>query len=197
MEKDEARRMLLNCRKAMSEEMRKKAGTLLSQHLIAFPLIAEANLPVFLYHPQGTEADVRPAILALLENGRTVGLPRVEGDDLVFLQIRSLENDLEEGAYHLMEPRRQCQKLPADEGVCIVPGLGFDRRGGRIGHGKGYYDRFLNAHPALVRIGAAFFCQTVETLPMDVSDAAMDWLATERGVYQIGKERKAYERDVR
>jgi 5-formyltetrahydrofolate cyclo-ligase len=65
--------------------------------------------------------------------------------------------------------------------------LGFDRTGGRIGYGAGYYDRFLEKYPDLRKIGLAFSCQEIEKLPLDNTDVLMDTIITEEGiVYKEG-----------
>jgi 5-formyltetrahydrofolate cyclo-ligase len=65
--------------------------------------------------------------------------------------------------------------------------LGFDRKGGRIGYGAGYYDRFLSKNPGLRKIGIAFACQEVDNLPVDENDIRMDAIITEDGmVYPDG-----------
>ncbi len=57
--------------------------------------------------------------------------------------------------------------------------LAFDRRGHRLGYGAGYYDRFLSAHPQLMKIGLAFSCLEMEELPVETSDIAMDMIVTD------------------
>jgi 5-formyltetrahydrofolate cyclo-ligase len=59
---------------------------------------------------------------------------------------------------------------------------GFDRTGGRIGYGAGYYDRFLAKNPNLRKIGIAFSCQEYENLPVDENDIPMDYIITEEGI---------------
>jgi 5-formyltetrahydrofolate cyclo-ligase len=62
----------------------------------------------------------------------------------------------------------------------LVPGLGFDARGGRLGNGGGFYDRLLAAMPATAaRVAAAFSAQLVETVPMGTHDQYVDLIVTE------------------
>jgi 5-formyltetrahydrofolate cyclo-ligase len=63
--------------------------------------------------------------------------------------------------------------------------LGFDRAGGRIGYGAGYYDRFLSKNPGMRKIGIAFACQEVERLPVDENDIRMDVIITEDGIVYL------------
>jgi 5-formyltetrahydrofolate cyclo-ligase len=64
--------------------------------------------------------------------------------------------------------------------------LGFDRAGGRIGYGAGYYDRFLSKNPNLQKIGIAFACQEFDGLPVDENDIRMDYIITEDGIVYQG-----------
>ena len=65
----------------------------------------------------------------------------------------------------------------------IVPGIAFDRNHNRIGYGKGFYDRYLNAHPHLVKLGIAFDIQLVDRIPAEECDCRMDMVVTEKIVY--------------
>ncbi|MDF2567683.1 MAG: 5-formyltetrahydrofolate cyclo-ligase [Oscillospiraceae bacterium] len=92
------------------------------------------------------EVDTHKLIRHALDNGKAVAVPRcIDGTSLMqFYLINSLD-DLEPGSFSVLEPIvDRCKKI--DEfvhSVCIVPGLGFDMKGYRLGYGKGYYDTFL------------------------------------------------------
>lgn len=75
---------------------------------------------------------------------------------------------------------------PAEVGVVLVPGLAFDRRGNRLGWGKGYYDQLLPRVPQAIRVGVTLERRMVEAIPVEEHDVAMQWLATERGVQSAG-----------
>ncbi|MNI15577.1 5-formyltetrahydrofolate cyclo-ligase family protein [compost metagenome] len=89
--------------------------------------------------------------------------------------------------------------LPVPD-VVFVPGLAFDRQGGRLGYGKGYYDRLQAswkqdsgfALKPPVWIGLAFSQQLVPEVPMDGHDAYMDMLITEEGIFHCREENKPW-----
>lgn len=72
--------------------------------------------------------------------------------------------------------------------VCLIPGLAFDRQGGRLGRGKGYYDRFLGfaaTKTKVVKIGVGWSSQIAEELPMDVHDQRVQFICTEEKVLEV------------
>lgn len=102
--------------------------------------------------------------------------PKVVGDDLVFHEVRNFPADLEKGAYGIMEPRDGLREVGIGEvDVFLCPGLGFDLQGGRIGRGKGFYDRMLaRARPDALKVGVCFSHQLVDEIVMDAHDVRMD-----------------------
>jgi 5-formyltetrahydrofolate cyclo-ligase len=90
------------------------------------------------------------------------------------------------GHFGLREPRETAPLVElAAVSAFIVPGLAFDRAGGRIGWGRGYYDVTLAAaNPQALRIGIAFECQLVEQVPRDPHDIHLHYVVTEAAVYR-------------
>lgn len=110
---------------------------------------------------------------SLLERiGRIWLFPRVEGNELVFYRVKKLGKDLKVGAYGILEPRKGLLKYDvADIDLFLCPGLGFDLSGGRIGRGKGFYDRVLErAKPGAVKLGVCFGYQLVNQWEMATED---------------------------
>lgn len=105
------------------------------------------------------------------------------------LTIHALEEPLERHPFGYLQPRPDA-KLIARDGieVVLVPGLLFARDGGRLGHGKGYYDQLLSSfHPRPYLIGATVDRRVVDRLPMTHRDVWMDALATETGVVEVSR----------
>lgn len=133
------------------------------------------------YYPLGTETNLLPLAEKALALGKTAAFPRVEGKEMEFYKAASLE-EFQEGSFHVMEP---VSRIPAAEPgrTVLVPGLGFDRRGNRMGYGGGYYDRYFARYPECFKIGIAYEVQLVEGLEPEMHDISMDAVVTERGVY--------------
>lgn len=143
----------------------------------------EAAEVIFGYYPLGKEVDCRPFLNRALRDGKRVALPRTgAGFQMDFYEITSLEY-LEEGSFHVSEPPGHCPLLEREDGVAIVPGVVFDKKGSRYGYGKGYYDRYFARFPNLERMGLAYEHQMEEALETAETDIKMHRIYTEEGCY--------------
>ena len=102
--------------------------------------------------------------------------PRIEAGELVFHEVRDFGADLEKGAFGIMEPKVHLPRVGiADVDVFLCPGLAFDPTGGRIGRGKGFYDRMLQmARPDALKVGVCFGFQLVDGIVMEEHDVRMN-----------------------
>jgi 5-formyltetrahydrofolate cyclo-ligase len=119
-----------------------------------------------------------------LAAGKRVGLPvtLMEERRLEFREVGDLDHDLEvRGSFNIPEPREHCRAIaPQSADLVLVPGLGFDRRGYRVGYGGGFYDRFLSTLPGAATAGLCFDLQVVEAVPTAPGDVPVEWLITDR-----------------
>jgi 5-formyltetrahydrofolate cyclo-ligase len=130
--------------------------------------------------PTRTEPDIWDAVLAASAEGRTIYLPRYDSevDRYVPAQVTDLSRELRVGTHGIREPSESCpigNGMPLD--LILVPGVGFSPSGGRLGRGRGYYDRMLADLPG-VRCGVAFDLQVISELPLEPHDAGLDYLVT-------------------
>ncbi len=144
---------------------------------------------VMAYTSKEKEVNTAPLIAALLRHGNPVVVPIIVKAD-ISLRLSYLRDFsvLVPSTFGVPEPIGS--EIPAkgeEVDTIILPMLGFDRTGGRIGYGAGYYDRFLEKYPALRKIGIAFAFQEIDRLPLDENDVRMDYIVTEEGiVYTAG-----------
>ena len=106
--------------------------------------------------------------------------------DLDLFHVDAPETELEPGAFGIREPLpSRCAPASLDEvDFVLVPGVVFDARGGRIGHGAGYYDRLLaRCGPGTRLVAAAFEVQVVDEVPMEPHDRRVALVVTELRVY--------------
>ncbi|MDD3193068.1 MAG: 5-formyltetrahydrofolate cyclo-ligase [Oscillospiraceae bacterium] len=128
------------------------------------------------------EVDTKALIEEALQSGKKVAVPYcIDGTRRMdFYYIRSLA-DLAPRTFGVLEPvAERCEKLTdAQNSVCIVPGLAFDRHGFRLGYGKGYYDRFLSGYTGF-KIGIVYEGCLRQRLPHGYYDVPVDLLVTEK-----------------
>jgi 5-formyltetrahydrofolate cyclo-ligase len=127
------------------------------------------------------EIDPAELVRAGMALGQIVYFPRVVGRDLEFLACSPVS--LRPGTHGVAEPAEGPVLEPAGADVLfLIPGLGFDPSGARLGRGGGHYDRALAHHPAALRIGLACEAQILSSLPRDPWDQPMDAIVTERRI---------------
>ncbi len=111
--------------------------------------------------------------------GKKIALPRVEEDKITFYELSSTKS-LIKGRFGIMEPPPYEKMSKID--LLIVPGIAFDKKGNRLGYGKGFYDRLLSGKRTF-SIGLAYSFQLLENLPHDKYDKRLDAIASEDGVH--------------
>lgn len=130
---------------------------------------------ILMYHSLPDELDTR-RFLAKWKDRKRFFLPRVNGAVLEILPYD--ETRLEIGSFHIEEPQGD-NVYPVDEiEMIIVPGVAFDRKGNRLGRGKGFYDKLLQQAKAM-KIGVGYEFQLVDELPSEPHDISMDIVITE------------------
>lgn len=178
-EKRALRRRILRDRDAAESAVRRGWSEAIAGRLMARPEMQRART-VHLFASFGSEVDTLPVVRRLLETGRRPVLPVVvrEAWTMEHAAISGLE-DLVPGFKGILEPAGQCPRVaPAEIDLVVVPGLAFDRSGGRLGYGGGFYDRFLAECPA-PRVALAFSLQVVDAVPRDARDLPVDLVITE------------------
>ena len=135
------------------------------------------------------EARTRHALPQAIATNKSIIVPFCVDGELELFHLESMD-ELEIGMYKILEPREDLRDVaskrvgPKDLDLILVPGVGFDARGGRTGHGKGYYDKLLeNAKPETPLIALAFECQMFDEIPMQTHDIFMTKVVTEDKVY--------------
>jgi 5-formyltetrahydrofolate cyclo-ligase len=146
--------------------------------LRAWPVYREART-VASYLPFGSEADLAP----LHGDGKRFAAPRTPARGRT-LRFHALGGPLERHRFGMDEPRADAEVVDDDAfDLILVPGLAFDRFGGRIGYGGGYYDAWLATVPTQVpRVGIAHPALLAARLPHEPHDAPLSHLALPGGV---------------
>ncbi|MGD9705438.1 MAG: 5-formyltetrahydrofolate cyclo-ligase [Acidimicrobiia bacterium] len=177
-EKTELRTLVRARRNALSvHERAEKSARLCKEIAARYPLTGT----VMSYLAFGSEVDLSAVHDAVLAAGGRLLVPRVEKPRIVAVELVPEEEAVVSG-FGITEPTGP-EIDPGVIDVVLVPGLAFDRRGGRLGYGAGYYDQFLTrVSSATPRVGTCFSAQLVDRVPTEPHDELVDVVITERGV---------------
>jgi 5-formyltetrahydrofolate cyclo-ligase len=208
----------LAARGRLRSEARQKLDAAIQAHLRRL-LSFDASTAIAGYRAHGTEVNIDDLLAQAVERGVHIYLPRTLPDRrLEFCRIVSMDSSCAPGRYGILEPvhplgPRESGRVPGQDpgreaideirptnreqepavdvslDVLLIPGVAFDRAGGRLGFGMGYYDRTLASligRPT--RIGIAYECQIAPEIPMDAWDQRMDWVVTEAGIWREGRD---------
>jgi 5-formyltetrahydrofolate cyclo-ligase len=125
-----------------------------------------------------------PDVLDPWPADKRIALPRVSGLDLTFHRVAS-RAELQAGSFGILEPSAEAPAACDKFDLILIPGLAFDRHGGRLGRGKGFYDRFLAAARG-TRAGVCFDDQIVGKVPTGPHDLRVDFVVTPSAVFRCG-----------
>jgi len=147
---------------------------------------------VMWYVDAASEVRTRHTLPKALTHGKQVVVPWcvVETNELELFLLEEM-SELVEGAYKILEPRSELRSLPAKRvtpnelDLVMVPGTAFDLHGGRMGQGKGYYDRLLaHARADAPLVAIAYDCQIFDEIPVAPHDVFMDKVITEQRIIE-------------
>ncbi len=179
MNKSEARQYVKGQIAKMSEPEKEWASDAIVDQVIALDVFKKAK-KVFCFISVDNEPNSRELIGLSLALEKRVSVPRTKGSDMSAIIITPY-TDFYKNKYGIEEPLKGQEEFDFD--LIIVPMVGFDQLD-RLGHGKGFYDKFLStgkAHDA-IKIGIAFDCQEVAGLEVDPCDVPLDMVVTEKRV---------------
>ena len=177
----------LGLRNNLSAGERKQKSQEIWEHVKGDPKYQAAR-EVLVYMDYRSEVMTTGLVEELLaDTSKKVFAPKVEGMHIRFDEIKSLD-ELKKGYQGIREPEENPEKrFTPDmaarlEAVVLVPGAAFDRQRGRIGYGKGFYDRFFSDYGEVYGIALSFSCQIAKEIPMEPHDRRPDIIVTENGI---------------
>lgn len=179
--KNQLRSRAKELRRGLSVREKKAMDTAVLKRIISSPAYRQCRT-LLTYVSTDIEVDTRALIEYAVSDGKRVAVPKCIPNSVLmdFFYIKSI-NELSPGTFSVPEPADGGSPLKNFKGaLCIVPGLVFDMKGFRLGYGKGYYDRFLAAHPHMRLMGLCYCKCTVQSLVSGRFDRPVDLLATEK-----------------
>jgi 5-formyltetrahydrofolate cyclo-ligase len=182
-----ARRKLAEVAKHFSTSERALASEAICARLYEQSIWKQARSILFFW-PMPSEPDLRPAIEEALSAGKLVALPRYLAAEKKYIACRVTHTvrDVLPGHYGIGEPNVSCPEIALNElDLFLVPGVGFSPSGGRLGRGKGYYDRLLTGVQGL-KCGVAFDWQVTFDFPLEQHDIRLDCILTPTRWLSVG-----------
>ncbi|MCD7971160.1 MAG: 5-formyltetrahydrofolate cyclo-ligase [Candidatus Azobacteroides sp.] len=178
--KDKIRKEIAWHKKEYTPEIKKKLSTLIFSQLELLSQFINAQ-KILLYHSLPDEVYTHDFI-EKWKDKKEIFLPIVEGTILTLGKYHSREK-CRNGSFGILEPSDKEEIRLSDMDLVIVPGIAFDKKGNRLGRGKGYYDKLLCACPVF-KIGVCFDFQVREDIPFNNNDIPMDIIITENHLYK-------------
>ena len=192
-EKSELRQLIKTKLAALSAEEAAERSLRAAENFISLPEYDRADI-VLAFLSMGEEIRTETLIGSALAAGKLVAVPRMErslekGRSIVFIPLPRDYRSWPRDRFGIPEPPKSSPALAWEEfasrrTIVATPGLAFDRSGGRLGRGAGYYDRFLASARAagpLIACGFCYSIQLVDAVPINETDAPVDIVATEDG----------------
>ena len=170
MQKKELRKLIRQRKAEHTAEEKAEMSARICRQVLTDPHWAKANT-VFLYHALTDEVDTTILIDAAMQEGKTVLLPVIDGDDL---RLKIHTGATQTGSYSIQEPIGEEFTCYKEIALAIVPGMAFDKKGNRLGRGRGFYDRTLPKLAEAYKIGLCFPFQFLERIPSEAYDIKMD-----------------------
>ena len=170
MQKKELRKLIRQRKAEHTAEEKAEMSARICRQVLTDPHWAKAN-NVFLYHALTDEVDTTMLIDAAMHEGKTVLLPVIDGDDL---RLKIHTGATQTGSYSIQEPIGKEFTCYKEITLAIVPGMAFDKKGNRLGRGRGFYDRTLPKLVEAYKIGLCFPFQFLESIPYEAYDIKMD-----------------------
>ena len=181
MDKNSQRKAALAARKSLSPEERAEKSRIICRRLLELDAAKGSGI-IMSYMAAGTEADMAVFNEEIKKRGGRLALPLSYPGGI--MEART-GGRLIKGRYGIYEPEKESSESvdPEDISLVIVPCVGFDSEGRRLGHGAGYYDRFLPKCRNALKAAAAFEAQRLPEVLTESSDVKLDMAASEYKIY--------------
>ena len=180
MNKSEQRRSVKELRASFTEDYRKNADQRITELLLQSREFQKAKT-IFVYYSTDREPDTRKFIKTALKDGRKICLPRCKGKGVMEFVSYQIGDELKETRMGIYEPVSGEIVKKEEIDLAVLPCLSCDVNGNRLGHGGGYYDRFLDSFSG-ENICLCYQKAVTETIETEAHDKKVGALLTEEGI---------------
>lgn len=180
--KQSIRKQIFRLRKEAAPDQIRDMSNTIMQKVMALDAWKNAEW-IFAYMDCKNEVMTGSLIEEAWHQKKRTAVPRVQGNDLVFYEITSMQQ-CESGYFGISEPLTTLPAASCEHALLLVPGVAFDTSLHRVGYGKGFYDRYLSVHPGHTKVAVAFSWQVFGEVPFDDTDINPDFLITENDIYK-------------
>ena len=178
MDKKALRRKIGAKKRALTQAQIESRSAALSQKLYETAQYQKAK-SLYAYLSFNQEVRTDPIIERAWADGKRVAVPKVVGDEMIFIWIDSFDNLASQGAFHIMEPIENGPVADDETALILMPGLAFDPEGHRVGYGGGFYDRYLAAQPNHPTVALCYDFQMFDHLDVNDFDVPVDVIITD------------------
>lgn len=182
--KKQLRQKIREIQKTLSSDYCKDADLAICERILALPAYAEAKV-IFCFVGTADEINTEHLLKQAWKDGKEVLVPRCAEKGVMHVYKITSMDDLEIGQYGIREPKQVCRLVhPEQIDFAVIPCMSCDKLGYRLGHGGGYYDRYLEH----TTFATAVVCREklmLEKVPMDIYDRRLDWVVSENETIEI------------
>ena len=177
MDKQTLRKQIREAKRSVPFSEKERRSAAIMHQVEQLPRFLEAKV-VLLYWSMVDEVQTHDFVNRWYRQ-KTLLLPCVDGDDLLLRQYTGPECLKAGEQFGIGEPTGPVYTQVDQVEMLVVPGVAFDRKGNRMGRGRGFYDRLLKSTPNAYKVGVAFDFQMLDDIPMEPFDVPMDDVITE------------------
>lgn len=184
--KKQIRREKLKIRREMNIEEKSNYDKIIKDKFFESSFYKESE-NIFIYISYDSEINTKDIITRAIKEGKKIYVPRTEfSTKLMNAVIIENFDNLVESRYGILEPKKDEPFIdPNDLDLIVVPGVAFDKNGGRVGYGAGYYDRYFKRinnenKSKIVKLALAYDFQLMDKVPTDEEDVLIDAVMTEK-----------------
>lgn len=173
-DKKSIRKNILSKRKSLNNQEVVTKSSLICKKIINSNVYNESKV-IYCYSSINNEVLLDELFDDIFKQGKSLALPKVEDNQLIFYLIDNLKK-LQPGYFKILEPV-DCIKAETPD-LVITPGVAFTNNGKRLGYGGGFYDRFFSKYPDVYKIGAAYDFQILDFVPTEEHDYILNEIIT-------------------